>query len=99
MSVGPFSEPCEARRQSPQQAAMPLQPILGAVIIGADLLDLAPKTTRMVHLPQVHQFVENDVVAHISGRLDKTPVERNGLPDRTRAPTRTLAAHHNAANC
>ena len=84
------------RGRSPQQRRVLFQPAFGRCMIRADRLHLPPEGGGMVQLPPVHEFVENDIVAHRAGQLDQPPVQRNGAAPRTGAPTGTLVAHRHA---
>src|SRR5258708_20461975 len=64
----------------PEQAAVALEPPLGLAPPRADLRDAGPETVRMVHLPQVHEFVVENVVAHRVGRLHEPPIQGNRSP-------------------
>src|SRR6266516_4730047 len=75
-----------------------LEPSLGVTVIGARFFDPVPITARMIHLPQMHQLVKNDVIAHKVRRLDQAPVQRNRPFHRTRSPARSLIAHRDAAD-
>jgi hypothetical protein len=55
------------------------QPFLRLQVIGACGSDMFPEAIRVVHLPEVHQFVNDNVVANEFGRLDETPVQANGF--------------------
>src|SRR5688572_21788095 len=44
----------------------------------------------MIHLPEMHQFVEDDVVGYKLRSLKQTPVQGNGSTTGTGAPTRFL---------
>src|SRR5438552_1420166 len=52
----------------------------------------------MVHLAEVREFVENDVVADEDRSLDKTPIERDGAAAGTGTPAGTLVADADAAD-
>lgn len=54
------------------------EPAFGDLKLPAYALDLPPESVRMVHLPQVAEFVENDIIPNKCRRLDKPPVQRNG---------------------
>ena len=60
---------------------------------GAQPPHLAPETGGLVHLPQMHQLVQNHIIAHEGGCLEKAPVQRNRAAPRARTPARTLVAH------
>ena len=58
-----------------QQAGMRFQPGFRVAIIRTRLLDVSPVARGVVHLPQVHQLVEDDVVAHERRKLNEPPVQ------------------------
>ena len=47
----------------------------------------------MVHVPQVRQLVQHDVIPHKRRRLNQPPVQGNRPAPRARAPARPLIAH------
>jgi len=47
----------------------------------------------MVHLPQMHKFMQDDIVPYKHWRLDEPPVQRNGSATRAGSPTRPLIAN------
>src|SRR5262245_61998728 len=56
----------------------------------ADRRHLSPEPPRVVRLPDVHQLVKDDVVAHFRGHLNQPPVERDDPLRRASAPARSL---------
>ena len=46
--------------------------------IGAEPGDLAPEAVGMIHLPQMYEFVQEDVIADEERGLNEAPVEGNG---------------------
>ena len=82
--------------QLPQQTGVFFQPMPGHPVIGTNALYFPPEPGRVVHLPQMHQFVQTNVIAYESGCLDEPPVQGNRAASRTGAPTRFLAAHRDA---
>ena len=72
---------------------MLFQPALGRMVIRTDTLDLTPEPRGVVHLPQVHQLVQNQIVTDERGRLNESPVQGNGPSSRAGTPTRSLIAH------
>lgn len=75
---------------------MLFQPAFGGWVIRTQSLYLAPKPARVVHVPQVGQFVQDNVVPDARGHLDQAPVERDGATARTRTPARLLIPHRDA---
>src|ERR1051326_1762500 len=66
---------CNEGSNSSEESCVLLQPSLGPGKIRTEPRHLAPETARMIHLFQVRQFVENDVVAHEQRRLDQPPIQ------------------------
>src|SRR5215467_491486 len=52
----------------------------------------------MVHVFEMRQFVQDDVIAHEFRSLDEAPVQGNGAVPGTGTPARALVAHHDAAH-
>jgi len=44
-----------------------LEPILGFTVVRADALDFRPEASGVIELPQMHQFVDDDVITHHGG--------------------------------
>src|SRR6266540_5870035 len=49
----------------------------------------------MVHFPQVHDLVRQNVIPDVRWRLDEPPIQENGPARRAGAPTRSLVPHRN----
>jgi hypothetical protein len=47
----------------PQQGCVLFQPDFGGAVIGTKPFHFPPESIRMIHLPTMGEFVENDVVA------------------------------------
>ncbi len=69
---------------------MLFQPALSRFVFRAQSLHFAPEPGRMVHVPQVRQFMEDQVIPHKRRRLHQTPVQENRPPPRAGAPSRAL---------
>src|SRR5258708_11121567 len=82
---------CEFRLS--EQAGMLLEPDFGLGEIRAQPLDLAPEMSRVVHLFEMREFVQDDVVADMARRLNKTPIQGYRAAPRAGAPSRTLVSH------
>ena len=89
---------CNPTAGLPQQAGVFSQPTFGHPVIGTDALHFPPEPGRVVHLPQMHQFVQTDIVTDECGCLDEPPVQGNRAAPRTGAPARFLIAHRDAAH-
>src|SRR5439155_910231 len=72
--------------RSLEQSGMLFQPAFGCLVVGTDLFDFAPEPDRVVHLLQVRQLVQNQVVADEGRRLEEPPVQRNRPSPRAVAP-------------
>jgi len=72
---------------------MGFEPGFGGGEIGAETFDLGPEPGGMVEMPQVGEFMEDDVVAYGIGGLDETPVERDAAAGGAGPPSRGLVAH------
>jgi len=68
-SVGP-----KVPRLLPEQVRVLFQPLLGGLVFRTNLLDLPPETGRVVHFPQMHQFVQDHVGTDKVRCLDQPPV-------------------------
>ncbi len=68
------------------------------MVIRTNIPDFAPKLLRVVHLPQVHQFMQDDVIAHEGWSLEQTPIQRNRAARRARSPSRFLISDGNPRN-
>ena len=74
------------------------KPSLGVAEARAKASQLTPKPAGVVHLLEVDKFMQDEVVTYEDGGLHETPVERDGTPSGTGAPTGTLVADGDAAN-
>ena len=54
---------------------MLFQPAFGIFVVRTDTLDLTPEPGGVVHLPQVHQLVQYQIIAHERRRLHEPPIE------------------------
>jgi hypothetical protein len=77
---------------------VPPQPPLGETKIRARGLDQAPETTRVILLLQVHQFMQQDVVAYRRRHLHEPIVERNPSSARARSPSRPLVSNRQSGD-
>lgn len=75
-----------------------LQPPLRELEIRTDFFDFTPEPRGVVHLPAMHQFVEDDVIPHVRRCLDQPPVEGNRPAPRARTPAGFLIPHRHARN-
>lgn len=50
------------------------EPLPGGLVFRTNTRDFAPKLRRVVHLAEVHEFVEDDVVGNMRRRLYEPPV-------------------------
>src|SRR6185369_16425420 len=57
-----------------------------------------PEADRVVWLAQVHQIVDEDVLADVRRHEEQTVVERDIAPRRTRSPARALIADGDPAD-
>ena len=51
------------------------QPLACGFVAGAGVRDEAPEMARMIESPQMHQLVDEHVLAHGVGHQDETPVQ------------------------
>ena len=58
-----------------EQVAVLAQPTAAHVEVGARLRDEAPEVPGVIQAAQVHELVDDDVVAHSIGHENETPVE------------------------
>ena len=61
--------------------------------------DKAPEVARVIEPPQMHQLVNQHVIAHRVGHQYKTPVETDVAGWRARSPTRPLIPYADARHC
>jgi hypothetical protein len=60
--------------------------------------DERPEGPRVVEPPQMHQLVDQDIVAHRRGHQDEPPVQADETVASARAPARALVANADAAH-
>ena len=77
---------------------MGFEPALGVAKIWTCGLDEAPEAARMILLLQVHQLVNQHVVAHSRRHLHEAMVECDFPGARTRSPSRSLVANREAGD-
>lgn len=82
----------------PEQAGVFAEPFFGFAVAREGGFDVGPEEGGVVHLLEVHEFVDDDVVADEDGRLDETPVEGNGFANGAGPPAGALVADGNAAD-
>src|SRR6267378_1489634 len=66
--------------------------------MGAEPRNLAPESPGVVHLFEMGEFMQDDVIANELGRLDETPVKGNGGFPRAGAPAGTLVTDRDSAD-
>ena len=74
------------------------QPRFGFAEVWAGGFDAAPEAGGVVHFVEVHQLVDDDVVAHEGRGLDEAPVERDRGASGAGAPARALVADGHAGD-
>jgi len=72
---------------------VPPQPVASGSVIGKNTADQSPERGRVVHAPQVHQLVNEDVVAYERRHQEQPPVQANVPIPAARAPPRSLVAN------
>ena len=66
------------------------KPPARVLIAGARVRNEAPEVARVIEPPQMHQLVNQDVLADGLGHQDETPVEADVTGRRARSPARPL---------
>jgi len=61
---------------------------------GAEPRHFIPEAAGVVHLLEVREFVQDEVVLNERRGLNQAPVKGNGATSRAGAPAGTLVAHH-----
>lgn len=69
------------------------QPLTCDLEIRTCLGDEPPESTRVVELPEMHQLVDEHVIAHAVWHQDEAPVQTDVSGWRARAPSRALIAY------
>src|SRR5215204_5910518 len=72
--------------------AVGTQPSPGFAPARISLGHVAPEPRRVIHPPQVHELVHDDVVAHPVGHEDQTPVQADAPVPPAGAPAGPLIA-------
>jgi hypothetical protein len=75
---------------------MLFEPTLGGFVIGTDALDLTPESSGVIHLSQVHQLMQDQIVTDELRSLNEPPIQRDCPAPRARTPTRFLISHREA---
>src|SRR6187549_1672341 len=63
---------------------------------GALALDRLPETLRMIHVRDVHELVNDEVIHHFGTLEQQAGIEADGTAHRTTSPARTLPADRQA---
>jgi hypothetical protein len=74
-----------------------LEPLFCARKIRAKPGYFPPESARMIHLFQMGELMQDDVIRHKCRRLNEPPIQRNGSPARTGTPARSLIPHRDVA--
>ena len=77
---------------------MLFQPSLRSFVIRAGALHFPPKPRRMIHFPQVHDLVNQNIISDEGWRLDEPPIQGDRPASGTGTPPRPLVAHRNPAH-
>src|SRR5688500_9671586 len=86
-------------RLSAEEMSILAQPLTRALVIRIRMCDKAPEMARVIETPQMHQLVNQHIVAHRVGHQHKTPVETDMTGWRARSPTRALIPYADARHC
>jgi hypothetical protein len=70
----------------PEQRRVLSQPQFRRSVIRTEVFHFPPESRRMVHLPQMRQFMEDEIITNMRRCLDQPPIEGNGPSPGTRAP-------------
>src|ERR671913_679778 len=84
--------------QSEQRAPFAAEPSLRFAERGARGLDQPPEAARVILLAQVHQLVDEDVIANGVRRLHQPEVQGDDALARARSPSRSLVANRDAGD-
>jgi hypothetical protein len=79
-----------------EQVSILAEPPARVVIAGACVRHKAPEVARVIEPPQMHQLVDQDVLADGLGHQDETPVEADVTGRRARSPARPLIPYADA---
>lgn len=78
--------------------AVGLEPAFGGFVIGIEAGDLGPEGGGVVEVPEMGEFVEDDVVGDLGRELDEAPVEGDDLAGGAGAPSGPLVADLDGAD-
>ena len=78
--------------------AVRLEPFLGGFVVGVEAGDLGPEGGRVVQVPEMGEFVEDDVVGDLRWELDEAPVQGDDLPCGAGAPSGALVTDLDGAD-
>ena len=81
-----------------KRVAVPFEPVLCLAEAGAGGFDQPPESNGMVGLAQVHQFVDQDVLAHGVWHQQEPVVQRDVSARRAGSPARALVADRHFAD-
>ena len=81
--AAPSRKNAKAAKRLPEQARILSQPPFRNSVLRKCILDMLPESLGVIHLLQVHQLMDNDVVTNKIGRLNQPPVQCDALTDRT----------------
>lgn len=76
---------------------MGFQPGLMGAVIRTDLMKAVPERAGVIEVVQVAQLMKDDVIAHLPGHLDQSPIEGDGSLFRAGAPAGALVPDGYAA--
>ena len=77
---------------------MPPQPVASRSVLRIGIGDEAPVRRRMVHPVQMHQFVDQNVIAHRCRHQHQSPVQADMTVTPAGTPPRSLIAHADACH-
>jgi hypothetical protein len=83
-------------RDLAERWAVPPQPVASGAVVRTCVGHQPPVRRRMVHPAQVHQLVDQDVIAHRRRHQDQSPVQANVAVTSAGAPPRSLIADADA---
>ena len=75
-----------------QQPGVLLQPFLGGFVFRTNAFHLPPEARGMVHLAQMHEFVQNKVIPDQWRRLNQLPIQRYRAAPGAGTPSGSLIA-------
>ena len=72
------------------------EPASRVFVLGACVSDKAPEVPRVVEPPQVHQLMNQHIIADMVGHQHESPIQADVTRGRTRAPARSLIPNADA---